>query len=119
MSVIKQGIVVIGLAAIVAIQGCSLAPVLPDPEQKNAALERWNRCLQRFESNIGHFCDGHRRDVLAVYPAHQENQVDALLSQQSRVQRASSLLNSAIGYTMDASSTANQDTLMSGGSRAE
>lgn len=119
MVIIRQALIVIGIAAAMATQGCSLAPKLPDPEQKKAALERWNRCLQRFEKNSAHYCDGHRRDVLASYPEHLEHQVDSLLRQKTRSTRAVSIMKTGMGQSLDASWDNSSEAPLGEGTKAE
>lgn len=119
MDTIRQTLTVIGLAAGLAIQGCTYAPQTVDLEQKQGVLERWNRCLQRFESNAAHYCDGHRRDVLASYPAHMESQIDLLLRQKVNSKRASTLMRTGMGELMDASRAAPVDAVSGSGTNAE
>lgn len=87
--------VVIGLF----MQGCALTRESVDPNEQHAALDRWNRCLARFDTNVQHFCDGHRRDVLATYPAHMANYVDTLLAQQTRAKRVSRAMKTGLEHT--------------------
>lgn len=81
------------------LQGCSLTREFSDQHKQNAALDRWNQCLARFDTNVEHFCDGHRRDVLATYPAHMANHVDSLLEQQTLQKRVSRAVKTGLEST--------------------
>ena len=64
--------------------------------QQREALSRWKHCLERTGnlysdialSNVGNLvsehCEGHRRDVLLVYPSSMEKELDLLLRQRSQ-----------------------------------
>lgn len=88
------GTVVIGLF----MQGCALTAEVSDPNEQHAALDRWSQCLTRFDANVEHFCDGHRRDVLATYPAHMSNHVDLMLEQQTQAKRLSQAVKTGLGH---------------------
>lgn len=94
MGGVKVLVLSAGIAATLSLQSCAFLDVPPDSQVKHVALERWNRCLERFESKVEHFCDGHRRDVLNAYPVYLENQLDALLSHQMHLKRARQLVAS-------------------------
>lgn len=90
-----SGIVVV-VGSLALSSACSIKPVEPNRFSQRAALDRWNQCLERFsDRHQGSFdslrhtprsiCDGHRRDVLATFPVHVENQVDTILSDRTRV----------------------------------
>jgi len=75
-------------------------------EQQLAALQRWNSCIERqvdyyqgpileVYNNVSAQCEGHQRDVLATYPEHLENQVDAMLSQRATSLTTGHLLRSS------------------------
>ncbi len=77
---------------VVSVSACSTSgkSTLFD-EHQQAALQRWNNCIERERADhkgsildvhqaVSAQCEGHQRDVLATYPEHLENQVDALLS---------------------------------------
>ncbi|MFK8082563.1 MAG: hypothetical protein AB8B97_19970 [Granulosicoccus sp.] len=112
MSGFRQGMVVVCVAAILLVQGCSFTAEIPDPEKQEAVLERWNRCLQRFDNNTAHFCDGHRRDVLATYPAHLENQIDYLLRQQIKSGNLRSVMKTTVGFSPNTSSPATRSPVL-------
>lgn len=65
---------------IALLQGCSIAPKTVDPVEKQLTLERYTHCVQRFEAKSAQVCEGHRRDVIAIYPEHMQNHVSTLLS---------------------------------------
>ena len=86
----------IGIVCLALLSACSMQPTEPDRELQRAALERWSQCLERFAEgyedsvnalrySANSVCDGHRRDVLATFPPHLENQVDTILSDRTRV----------------------------------
>jgi len=81
------------------LQGCSLTREFSDQHKQHAALDRWYQCLARFDSNVEHFCDGHRRDVLATYPAHMSKHLDTLLEQQTQEKRLSRAVKTGLGNT--------------------
>jgi len=56
--------------------------------EQEQALQRWVDCIDRQTdfgtaaealSRINVYCEGHKRDLLAVYPAHLKNDVNELL----------------------------------------
>jgi len=74
-------------------------------EQQHAAVQRWNNCIERERTGnagsiidvhqaVSTHCEGHQRDVLATYPKHLENQVDALLSKRAATLTAEHFLRS-------------------------
>ena len=80
------------------LNGCSLLNPAAMPasgsHSRQEAVARWSRCLERFikvyngsVQEIGQhandYCEGHRRDVVATYPAHLANQIDSLLSERA------------------------------------
>ncbi len=85
----------------VMLSGCALmAPPQANPDTQQQALQRWSHCIERFANRLGGtsgisyrdvnaFCDGHRRDVVATFPEHLENQVLTLLSQRASVMTSS------------------------------
>ena len=61
--------------------------------EQNAALQRWANCVDRqtdFGSaseallRVNLYCEGHKRDLLAAYPAHLEDEVNDVLTQRIR-----------------------------------
>ena len=90
-----------------------------DHEEQHAALARWNRCLARFDQNHKHYCDGHRRDVLATYPAHMANHVDTMLSQKSSEKRISRLVKAGLEQIASQGDASVADTLFSAESKAK
>jgi len=74
-------------------------------ELQQAALTRWNGCIERnqekhddsamdIHENVSTSCEGHQRDVLATFPIHLENQVNSLLSKHSQNMTTEHLLRS-------------------------
>lgn len=60
--------------------------------QQDAALQRWVSCVDRQSDTdtlsdallrIDQYCEGHKRDLLAVYPVHLEKKLSAALIQET------------------------------------
>ena len=90
--------------ALVLAGGCATRdePTPAQRERQRAAVERYDRCLERRVSHLAAAelgarriadCEGHRRDVLKTYPAHREAQVARLLDE--RAARQSDAASSA------------------------
>jgi hypothetical protein len=84
------------LLTVVILNGaCSTTQsAIPQEDLQQAALARWNGCIERHTGNndklaidlhkvVSTRCEGHQRDVLATFPIHLENQVNSLLSKRS------------------------------------
>ena len=67
------------IAAAMLLSACALAPEATDENLRKDALERWNDCLVRYDTNIEHYCDGHRRDLLATFPTHHQRRINGVL----------------------------------------
>lgn len=110
MNLSKDGksrtLLMVGACTLMVLQGCAFAPDKPSESSQRTALSRWHQCLERFDENLTHYCDGHRRDVIATYPHHLENQVSEFLSEQLRVTSASRLVKTGLRNVAD--STAEQ-----------
>lgn len=61
--------------------------------EQNAALQRWANCVDRQTQlataseallRVNLYCEGHKRDLLAAYPAHLEDKVSDVLTQRTR-----------------------------------
>ena len=87
-------------ASTLSLQSCAMTGVTPDPEATQIALERWNRCLERFPTKTMQHCDGHRRDVIRVYPGYMEDQLNARLSRQAHTARAHRMVRTSLGATL-------------------
>lgn len=74
----------VNLLATILLNGCALAPQAPDTALQISALERWNQCLERYDTDIEHYCDGHRRDLLNAFPIHKRHRVNILLMKKTR-----------------------------------
>lgn len=85
---IKRPLIQTTLAALL-ITGCVSAPVHNEETSRQGALQRWNQCLERFNHNLEHYCDGHRRDVLGTYPAYRQKQINNLLVNRTRAKSKS------------------------------
>ncbi len=59
-------------------------------ELQRNAMQRWNHCLERHSHSdtmtamkisqlLEHNCEGHKRDVIAVFPRHMSKQIDQML----------------------------------------
>ncbi|MGQ7843463.1 hypothetical protein ACUNV4_03220 [Granulosicoccus sp. 3-233] len=66
----------------------------PQRDDQHAALDRWTRCIERYSEHYRgpallagkrahRHCEGHQRDVVAMYPHHLKNQIESLLSQRA------------------------------------
>ena len=62
--------------------------------EQNAALQRWASCVDHqteFGSaaeallRINVYCEGHKRDLLAVYPAHLEDEVSDVITKRTHL----------------------------------
>lgn len=104
---------------LILLAACSVKPIEPDRSSQRAALMRWSQCLERFgdryQKSVGalitsaqSICEGHRRDILATFPEHQENQVNTILSEKTRV-FTSRLVKTGLGNS--AHEEARQDDL--------
>lgn len=83
------------LTLVILSSACSTTPsTVPQEELQQAALARWNGCIERNSGNHDNFaidlhkvvstrCEGHQRDVLATFPIHLKNEVNSLLSKRS------------------------------------
>ena len=100
-------------------QGCALISESTDHEEQNAALERWKQCQARYDRNHEHFCDGHRRDVLATYPVHMANHVDTMLSNRASAKRVSRLVKAGLEQTASQVDLSASDTVFPTESRAK
>lgn len=118
MGEIRQWAILANVIASLFIQGCAFTPEVQDHAAQQAAIKRWNGCMSRFDLNTEHYCDGHRRDVLATYPNHLANQVNSLLSQQTRVNRASRLLKTGLGQPVLQARRGVRNTPIEAGSKA-
>ncbi len=96
-------IIITSIAFSLLMQGCAFAPKTLDPEAQHAAVERWNRCLQRFEQHSNYYCEGYRRDIIATFPHHMADQVHNALVQQTRTQRIAKSVDTGLGQVFDAS----------------
>lgn len=75
--------------AVLLITGCVSAPVYNEDMSRESALQRWNQCLERFDQNLEHYCDGHRRDILGTYPAYRHKQINSVLVNRTRAKSKS------------------------------
>ena len=81
------------LLATATITGCASSAKseqLSSIEQQRNAMQRWNNCLERhthantmtamkISQLLEHNCEGHKRDVIAVFPRHMSKQIDQML----------------------------------------
>jgi len=87
----KSGALCAALAGILWLTGCASASTkAQSAELKRATVERWTACLERHadvtampamqvEKLMNQDCEGHKRDVLALYPPNMVSQVDQML----------------------------------------
>lgn len=103
---------IISLAAILLAQGCVTAPSSSAQANQHIALKRWNQCLERFDKDTHHYCEGHRRDVLATFPTYLGDQINAKLNRQAALNQTDDVTRIRQLLRMDAASAlAGQDTL--------
>jgi len=88
----NSGIICATLAYALWLTGCvSAATKAEKAELKRATLQRWTACLERnadagkapsaqVEKLMRKDCEGHKRDVLALYPRNMAKQVDQMLA---------------------------------------
>jgi hypothetical protein len=83
------------LSTVLLVSACSITQEPVNQEElQQAALNRWNNCIERHRDShdklamdlhkvVSARCEGHQRDVLATFPLHLENQVNSLLSKRA------------------------------------
>jgi len=96
MKFFKYGAVVFAVC-IPMLSACSTTAATEDPkERQQKVVQHWQACLERnalernsqgselspmdYSTIVNTSCEGHKRDVIATFPHHQEAQVDAILS---------------------------------------
>lgn len=111
------------LTAVALTSACSSThPPTNQEELQQAALSRWNGCIERHQvlqdtavidllKEANTRCEGHQRDVIATFPAHLENQVDSLLSQRSNNMAKEQFLRSGILATWNLGKNTQVDML--------
>ena len=105
-------------ASSLTMQSCAMTQVTPDPATKQIVLERWNRCLERFPTKAMRYCDGHRRDVISVYPDYMEEQLNARMSRQAYTIRAQRMVKTGHGTTSVGRILIDLDNFIAGGDNA-
>lgn len=119
MGGVRQKMLVACITAMIILQGCALGPEPYNTDEKQAVLERWTRCLQRFETNSAHYCEGHRRDILSLYPTHLHRQVEGLLRKKTKTIRVRSLVKTRLRGTPGTVQPSIRDTRPEQGTKAE
>ena len=114
----KSSIFLIVTASTLTLQSCAMTQVSPEPEAKQIVLERWNRCLERFPAKATKYCDGHKRDVISVYPGYMEEQLNARLSRQAYTVRAQRMVKTALGAKPIRKNLIILDNLIASGDKA-
>lgn len=84
-----------------SVTACMQTPERVDTLLRQQALERWEACLKRFDSNLEHYCDGYRRDVLATYPTSEKQRVNTVLLQETRISDKSRAIKKVFGLATD------------------
>ncbi len=91
MSRFRNGAVFATLLSALWVSGCATAPPKEETaELQLAAIQRWSACLQRHAGTMNtpmievsklmnHDCEGYKRDIIALFPPHLSDQVDAML----------------------------------------
>ena len=118
MTISKSLIFCIVAASTLTLQSCAMTRVAPDPEAKQIALERWNRCLERFPTKPMQHCDGHRRDIISVYPGYMEEQLNARLARQAHSTRAQRMVRTGLVTTLNREKLIILDNFNAGGDKA-
>ncbi len=91
MSYAKHGLIVIASSVFFLLQSCVSTTPIDNTYQQSAAVERWHGCLDRHTPvetasmvlalrTLAHSCDGHKRDVIATFPRHMEQQINTTLN---------------------------------------
>ena len=86
--------VALSLLCAALLGGCSSLQPAPRHDAQHDAVNRWTRCIERYSDQYrgpvllagkraDHHCEGHRRDVIAMYPHHLKNQIESLLSERA------------------------------------
>jgi len=88
----KSGAFCVILASALWLTGCvSASTKALEAEQKRNTLQRWTACLERnatasdtpaaqVDNLMSQACEGHKRDVLALYPPNMVGEVDQMLT---------------------------------------
>jgi len=88
----KSGAIYAALIGAVCLTGCASATTKAmDAEHKRSTMQRWTACLERnadvrkmpvmqIDRLMTKDCEGHKRDVLALYPPNMADQVDEMLA---------------------------------------
>jgi len=108
----KSSAFCVALASAFWLTGCvSASTKAYDAELKRNTLQRWAACLERNANTretpatqvnnlMSHVCEGHKRDVLALYPRNMVGEVDQMLTISAyRVIESMSESNSAVVQT--------------------
>ena len=93
------------------LSACVSTPEVADQEIQQAAIGRWNHCIDKQAANlhepiiatihrIEQLCDGHKRDVLAVFPAHLEKRLDLLLTERAQRRAAQQVADAGINAVL-------------------
>ncbi|MFK7890744.1 MAG: hypothetical protein AB8B63_07995 [Granulosicoccus sp.] len=90
-------VLVLAFTTGLSVTACMHAPERVDTLLRQQALQRWEACLKRFDSNLEHYCDGHRRDVLATYPTSEKQRVNSVLLQETRMGDKSRAIKKVFG----------------------
>ena len=88
---IRTGVVYATLASALWITGCvTKPPQAQTAELQRQAMQRWHACLERHagDENVALLevsklmtqdCEGHKRDVVELFPRHMADQIDQIL----------------------------------------
>ena len=110
------------LSTVLLASACSITQEPVNREElQQAALNRWNNCIERHQDShdkqamdllkaVSARCEGHQRDVLATFPLHLENQVNSLLSKRSNNMTTEHLLRSSNLATWNIRESTHVDT---------
>lgn len=104
------------------LSACSTAQTVPEQDVRQHAVNRWTHCVERYSDRYrgsieragkraNNYCEGHRRDVLALYPNHLKNQIESLLSQRADTITTTRVVRADYGEYLDAVKGSPIDTL--------
>ena len=97
-----KGLYTFAILGLALLQGCSSLQEKQNTTEQRETLTRWNHCLERFETEAEHYCDGHRRDVLATFPHYMEDKISRILEQKTYIKRVSNGLKAPEKSILDA-----------------
>ena len=113
----------IALIICVSLAGaCTSAPSKPRADIQDETVSRWTRCIQNFSEGYSgpwtriakraqSHCEGHRRDVVAIYPGHLKNRIESILSERAYTITTAQIIKTTGSTSLNASKGTQLDTL--------